>query len=214
MKLIITIGLVIITLLLNAQNTPTNSVIDTLSSPKKDKHITMPIDENSKIAFSGVSAVVNKTKQQLYSSAKEYIVLNYTAKDFPTILDEQNERIYVKGTFKTHLKKSPLTHAIKYDLIYTYKIFFKDNKYRYEITDFILTQKTNSRISGYYWGGGFTGGSIKEGQVITTALEKMYAVKRYCTKKRKLFYIIDLEINKEITRLNDFMKKEIKVKEW
>ena len=42
----------------------------------------------------------------------------------------------------------------------------------------------------------------------------MYAVKRYCTKKRKLFYIIDLEINKEITRLNDFMKKDIKVKEW
>ena len=39
MKIIITIGLVMIRFLLNAQNTTTISNIDTLSNQKKDKYI-------------------------------------------------------------------------------------------------------------------------------------------------------------------------------
>ena len=118
----------------------------TIKINAQDKDIIMPMKE-AKISYEGVVDIEGKNQQKLYADAKEYILLNYTAKDFPTILDEANERIYVKGTFKAHLRKYIFPfffHSTVYDLIYTYKIYFKDNKYKYEITDMVLTRKTNA----------------------------------------------------------------------
>ena len=188
-----------------------------LSAKLNAQEIIMPMNDEKKISYVGVVNIEGKNQQKLYADAKEYIVVNYTAKDFPTILDEANERIYVKGTFRTPLRKYifPIFfHTTVYDLIYTYKIYFKDNKYRYEITDMVLTRKTNARLKGYYWGGGVSSGSIEEGQVFKTDLEKMYSVRRYRKKWNKLFYTVATEVNKEIERLNSYMKKENDSKKW
>jgi hypothetical protein len=179
--------------------------------------IVMPMNEEQKICFSGVVDIPEKSQQKLYSAAKEYILLNYTARDFPTILDEVNERIYVKGTFKAHLRKYAFPiffHSTVYDLIYTYKIYFKDNKYKYEITDMILTRKTNAKIKGYYWGNGISSASIKDGEVIKTDLEKMYKVKRYRQKWNKLFFMVETEVSNEVARFNKALQKEDKSKDW
>ncbi len=145
-----------------------------------------PFNEENKICYTGVVEIKGKTKEQLYRDAKEYILLNYTNNGCPTILDEENDRIYVKGSYKVHFRKRYFPIFFKttiYDLVYTLKIYFKDGKIKYEMTDVFIQIKINPRATGIYWGYGVSTMQIKEAEVRKYDLEKLY-IPRY----RKEFY--------------------------
>lgn len=178
--------------------------------------IELPFNDDGKITYLGVLEDVNKTSEQLYLDTKEYILLNYESKGYPVLVDEKNKRIYVKGTFKVHFRKwyFPFFFRTKiYDEIYTLKIYFKDNRVKYEITDLFIQRKTNARISGYYWGYGVSTASIKESEVIKYDLEKLY-IKRYRRKFYKLFQHTDKGIKSEIEALTKILIEENKMDDW
>ena len=87
--------------------------------------------KDSIICYGGV-VDCSKSQIKLYEDSKEYFLLNYTNKNMPVVLDEKNERIYAKGVFEVPFKKYGGTD--EYNLIYTFKAYFKENKYRYEVT--------------------------------------------------------------------------------
>ena len=175
----------------------------------------MPFNEEGKICYSGVVEIKDKNQEKLYKDAKEYVLLNYTNREFPTILDETNERIYIKGTFKTKIRSYVFpffTHSKPFDLVYTLKIYFKDGKYKYELTDLMYIRKINARIKGYYWGNGYGGGminsQIQEAQVIKYTGERMYSVDRYRKYYSKLILLSDAGIKNELYNLEKFMHKD------
>lgn len=176
----------------------------------------LPFGDNHKIKYEGVVEVKQKSKSEIYTDAKEYILMNYTNKGYPTLIDEVNERIYVKGTFKVPFRKWYFPFIFKttiYDEIYTLKLYFKEGKFRYEITELFIQRKTNARATGYYWGNGVSTATLKESEVITNELEKYY-IPRYRKKKYKLFQSSDNSLNKEISKLKEFLTKENKMNDW
>lgn len=176
----------------------------------------LPFGDNQKIKYEGIVEVKKKSKSELYNDAKEYILMNYTNKGYPTLIDETNERIYVKGTFKVPFRKWYFPFIFKttiYDEIYTLKLYFKEGRFRYEITEINIQRKTNARATGYYWGSGVTTTTLKQSEVITNELEKYY-IPRYRKKKYKLFQSSDNSINKEISKLTYFLRKENKMNDW
>ena len=205
-----------------SQNTYNEQEVVVSPKPINNKLAIMPFNSDNKICYSGVVDIKGKNKEKLYKDAKEYVLLNYTSRDFPTILDEVNERIYIKGTFKTRLKRYAFpifSHSTKYDLIYTLKIYFKDGKYKYELTDLMYIRKINAKIKGQYWGNGYGGGiinsEIQEAQVIKYTAERMYGIERYRKKYNKIIFMSNDGIVAELDNLERFMRKENEYKkDW
>jgi len=176
----------------------------------------LPFNEDKKFCYQGVVEIPNKNREQLYKEAKEYVLLNYKNKDFPVLIEEENERIYVKGTFKVRFRKYyfPIFFKTKiYDEVYTMKIYFKDNKIRYEISDIFLQRKINAKATGYYWGYGISTTSIKESEIIKYDLEKFY-IKRYRGQFYRLFQDSDKDIKNEIDKLSNYLKKDNNMNNW
>jgi len=187
-----------------------------LGISSKAQKAELPFNEDKKICYQGVVEIPQKNKTQLYKEAKEYVLLNYINKGCPVILDEENERIYVKGAFKVRFRKFyfPFFFSTKkYDEVYTMKIYFKDNKIRYDISDIFIQRKLNAKATGYYWGYGVSTTTIKESEILKYDLEKLY-IKRYRGKFYRLFQDSDNGTKGEIEKFSNYLKKDNNMNNW
>lgn len=176
----------------------------------------MPFNDESKICYDGIVDIPEKDKAHLYKEAKEYVLLNYTNNGYPVLLDEENERIYVKGAFEVPFRKYYFPFFIntkEYNEVYTMKLFFKDNKIRYEITDISIQRKLKAKVKGVYWGYGVSTSTISEAEVLKYDLEQLY-IDRYRKPFYKLFQYSAKGIKGEIEKMSTFMAREYIIKDW
>ncbi|WP_423819218.1 DUF4468 domain-containing protein [Salinimicrobium sp. TIG7-5_MAKvit] len=107
----------------------------------------------------GVVEIEGKTQDELYSSALEWIALNYaSANDVIQLQDKASGKIVVKGSFPSTMfkKRGSIPHTLRLE--------FKDNRFRY----------TYSNLSYYSTGSGdmsFEGSMYRKEKIITSAEE-------------------------------------------
>ena len=189
----------------------------TLVSQKSSKKTSMFLNEDGKIIYTNTVEINGKDQKKLYLDAKEYILLNNTDKGFPTILDDNNDRVYFKNSFIVPHRKYMFPiffNNTDWNLVYTTKLYFKDGKYKYEVTDLFVWIKKKARINGMYWGYGISSATITEAQVIKKDLEKIYKVKRYRGRWSRIIYKTDKGIKSEIEKFEKYMNKENDLKKW
>lgn len=182
----------------------------------KCKQAQLPMNTDNKVCYSGIVEIPNKTQEKLYADSKEYVLLNYTSREFPTILDEKNDRIYIKGKFKVPIMKYAFPIFVSkswWELVYTAKFYYKDGKYRYEITDMFIMKKNKAKVTGSYWGGGYSG-TITEAQIVKRDMEFIYSVKRYRTQFAQICWKIDDGIKLELAKYEKYMNQENNQKNW
>src|SRR5690606_26757048 len=122
----------------------------------------------------------------------------------------------VKGSFKVPFRKYyfPIFFKTKiYDEVYTMKIYFKDQKFKYEVTDASIQRKIKAKIKGIYWGYGVSSSTITEAEVLKYDLEKLY-IDRYRKPFYKVFQYSDKGIKGEIEKLTTYLNKENTMNEW
>lgn len=93
---------------------------------------------NGKYEMAEVVNVENKSADDLYSSAKKFIAINFKSGKAVTQLNDENSKTVVgKGSMTAKLKIS-IGSPVYAPIDYTFTISCKDNKYKYSITDFLF----------------------------------------------------------------------------
>jgi hypothetical protein len=176
----------------------------------------LPFNEDDKICYTGIIDVPNKTKEEIYEQMKEYLFLNYTNKGNPITIDEKDNRLYVKGSFKVKFRKKyfPVTIITRvFDEVYTLKLFFKDNRMKYEIVDVTIQRKLDARVSGINWGYGLSSAKIKEAKIIMFNLEEFYTPK-HRKKFGKLYQESDSGMKEVIKKFTNYLSEDNNLNNW
>lgn len=94
-----------------------------------------PKSETGEILFTEVVKIDSTSKSELFLKAKEFLTKSFVSyKNIVQIDDESNGIILIKPIFDVY---SYITSKTKIGHIkYTFKIQFKDGRYKYEMTDF------------------------------------------------------------------------------
>lgn len=91
----------------------------------------------NKIAFDGVKEHSGLTANDLYEKAKEWSITYYKSKDF--ILNNNGEKLMQNGSFSKMFKKDNNKNMEANEFFYVITLFFKNGKYKYELTDFVVS---------------------------------------------------------------------------
>lgn len=144
-----------------------------------------------KVTYTGIVSVDSTNKSKLYYKVKKWFVEQYrSAKDVIQLDDKDNGEVIGKGFFETDWQYTAIDQR-KVNVWHTVKIYLKDNKFKYEITDFTL--KYYEERTWY-----------SAGKNVHEAIENFGYDRERNTKK--YFAIIDAEITSIITSLLNFMK--------
>lgn len=102
--------------------------------------VTFPIDETTKRAvFTEVVQLNSVGTESIYNRAKLFVANNYnSAKSVTDLSDHKLHSIVIKAYIKTHFKSWAGVYPAG-GFNYTLKIYCKDGRYKYEITDLIHT---------------------------------------------------------------------------
>ena len=130
----------------------------------------IPIDnESQKISYSTVVDVQDKSKTELYSSAKEWMLFRILKSGNTLILDDKyNGKIICQGSFKVH-------NYFQHNLLYTIKVSAKDGKYKCEISNFYFQSSTDSEYTGIYWGFGVYSSEVTPSYIVNEYLEDYFS---------------------------------------
>ena len=104
--------------------------------------------ETGKVCFSNV-VETGKSKNDMYVLGKEWFVNNFKSSNDVIQMDSKEDGIIMGKGFS----RIPWVFMLStgyYDLYYTIKLSFKENKYKYEITDFIV-KYPGATVSGVYY---------------------------------------------------------------
>jgi hypothetical protein len=98
---------------------------------------TVPVDTVSKtVAYAEVVTVDSISKDELYTRAREWFAKTYRSSQSVIQMDDKSSgKIVGKGSERGQVYAAPLIYN-PFTERYTISITVKDNKYRYEITDF------------------------------------------------------------------------------
>lgn len=113
---------------------------------------------NGKINYTEVINLDSTVKKdELYNRAKTWFAENYnSANDVIQMQDKEAGILIGRGVYSYGYNPASLSDRITINISYVVKIFVKDGKYKYEITD----------LSGrYYSGGGYSNLIIKNGGI-------------------------------------------------
>ena len=150
--------------------------------------------KDGKVYYSEVVQIDSTDKSKLYTKAKKWFVDQYkSAKDVIQLDDKENGEIIGKGYFETQWQANFMTMQ-KVNVWHTVKVSVKDNKYRYEISNFEL--KWHTAPSKYSSGGN------------TEVLIEDFWKNRESNAK-KYFAKVDTEVKSIISSLERFMKAPI-----
>lgn len=102
----------------------------------------LPIDEASgKIIYVEIVKADSISKEKIYSKTKEWFALNFkSSNDVIQLDDRENFTIIGKGAIKVNLMSFDAGFVR-----FTIKVQAKDNKYKYEISDFVHDAKSAKR---------------------------------------------------------------------
>lgn len=90
------------------------------------------------LIFTEVIQVDNTSKEQLFDRAKMWFTTIYrSSSDVLQIIDKDNGQLVGKAAMTYHSSIFKGSEATKGDIRYQVSIFFKDNRYKYEFTNFI-----------------------------------------------------------------------------
>ena len=109
-----------------------------------------PVDESGKYIFADIVALKGMTKDQLFDNGEKFMkkikVLHSKSKFLKS--DKENYQIKNRGSFYVYrlgsLKKG-IAGAVEYDIT----LDFKDDKYRYQITNFRFNEYKKNRYGKY-----------------------------------------------------------------
>lgn len=91
--------------------------------------------QDGKVVYTGVVEVDSANKDVLYSRAKKWFAEEYKSAQNVIQLDDKDAgEVLGKGLFKSYF--TVFMEAQDVSVYHTVKIYVKDNKYKYEITDF------------------------------------------------------------------------------
>ncbi len=116
------------------------------ASNADDTPPTLPTDPDTHlVAYTGVVEVPGTTQAQLYSRAYEWVVKTYNSpKDVIQMHDKESGKTIVKASSKARITK----YDSGYNL-YTFSIYVKEGKYKYDVTDL---RNEHIVLSGQYAG--------------------------------------------------------------
>ncbi|MGB0521463.1 MAG: DUF4468 domain-containing protein [Flammeovirgaceae bacterium] len=106
----------------------------------------MPYDKNGQINYTEVMHIGDVSKEQFYFRAKAWFtetfrnaneVIQMDSKAAGTVIGKGNRNVYLETAFA----------PVEVTLHYTVKIFCKDGRYKYEITDMVYS----GWVEGYRW---------------------------------------------------------------
>lgn len=102
----------------------------------------LPLDEDGVITFSDVIQVPNSTKSSLYSAGREWFVETFkSADDVLQMEDRESGKLLGKGFSKIYVGGGIAITDTK--LYYTIKLYFKEGRYKYEITNLYYLASPN-----------------------------------------------------------------------
>ncbi len=109
--------------------------------PSASEQITLPIDENSgKAVFTEVIALDSVSSENLYNRARLFVSNNYkSSKTVTDLSDEKSSTIIIKAHIITYFKAWAGGKFPVGGFNYTLKVYCKENRYKYEISNFIHT---------------------------------------------------------------------------
>lgn len=156
--------------------------------------------KDGKVNYNDVVLVDSCSKDRLYLKAKHWFIDSYrSAKDVIQLDDKENGELIGKGFFETYWQI--LFYAgQQINVWYTVKIQMKENKFRYEITDFRI--KYYSAPTSKY----------DSGSDVDLPLEEWN--KQRPENLRKVCKKIDIEIQNTISTLKSTMKSQMKNEDW
>ena len=179
------------------------------------KNVVFPIDATSnKVTFSQIVDVENKTKAQLYSDAQKWMAAFNTSNNLKVIQSFENDgEIIAQGIIKVKCSDNSLFSSCEgcrdYDLVYTLNVFVKENKFKFEITNFILQyQKGKSAMGMAAYG--VVAGNIKDNEIIAKNFEEFYPIKKKACKDswNAMFITVDEGISNVISSFTIALKKK------
>jgi len=174
----------------------------------------LPVDATTKkICYTDIAEAPGVSKKALFDKAKKWILTKNSAITPYTIsFDNENDGSIVgKGAFMLPGDRR------KYVVQFVINIAVKDNRYKYDLTDFIIQYKTEAGSSsgGYgYWGHS----SYREAETLEYSLETFYpsrldsrkpSIKWYEEITKKSF----IEINKSMQSITNSLKQTVSTKE-
>lgn len=114
------------------------------------QNVDFPIDEFGKYTFTEVTEIAGMNKDQLYENGHAFMKKVKVLKSRKKYLieDKDNYTIKNKGSFYVYRYgsvKQAIDGAVEYDIT----LEFKDNKYRYTITNFRYNQYQKNRYGKY-----------------------------------------------------------------
>lgn len=163
----------------------------------------LPIDPDSHlVAYTGVVDVAGATQAQLYSRAYEWVAKNFkSAQDVIQMQDKESGKIIAKGTVKAYVKKYDQGYNF-----FTLSIYVKDDKYKYDITNFRNEHKVPP---SRYGGGDYSMGNFEQEKpsfqmaMMNGRIQKSWNILRYNN---------DLEMKAQIASLEAAMTAKVKDK--
>jgi hypothetical protein len=101
---------------------------------------TLPTDSASgKIAYQAVVMVPGASKAELYSRAREWVATEFrSAKDVVQMDDKEAGKLVARGFVPKRIGSVSARPSAGNQFWRTIKIYVKDGRYRYEITDFAI----------------------------------------------------------------------------
>lgn len=102
------------------------------------------------ITYSGVVQVEGKTAAQLYDMALMWYNDAFkSGKDVLQITDKEGGKLMGKAVFTHTIELIGALNTTEGKVTYSVKIFVKDGRYKYEISDFISESLDNQKFAGF-----------------------------------------------------------------
>ncbi len=151
--------------------------------------------KDGKVNYTDIVMIDSMDKSKLYNKAKKWFIDQYkSAKDVIQLDDKENGEVIGKGFFETEWQTSIMS-VQNVSVWHTVKVYMKDNKFKYEITNFKLK---------YY----VPPTQFSSGSIIETAIEDFGKDREKNTKR--YFADVDKQVITLISSLLNFMKAPVK----
>lgn len=165
--------------------------IELIESPKVPVNLTID-EKTNKITYTGIVELPSEIdKDQLYSRGVAWFATTYnSAQNVLQMQDKENGKLIGRALFDVYHKGIGMTFESGH-INYTISLFFKDNRYKYEITDFMHTS------------------NIESGMIKTSCDEMRFSTKKLYTKVYNYYFEqLDNNMKSLIIDLKQFMNKQ------
>jgi Domain of unknown function (DUF4468) with TBP-like fold len=107
-----------------------------LASICKGQSQELPVDDKGEVDFTEVVHVDSANKDKLYRIARAWFANTFTSANKVLEMDDKDAGMLIGKAYQDVYYKDLIANKSK--LWYTIKVYLKDNRYRYEITDMFI----------------------------------------------------------------------------